>query len=100
MEAVVVVPRVDRLCGLRRDLDAQQVAEQELGAAAPAAFGDGQRGRQDRCRRMREQPVDAIRCNGELGVVVVVRVQVQAVQERREASRQPDRRPEDRGLGT
>ena len=48
-------------------------------------LGDRERGRQARCRGMGQQPVHAIGADGELRVVVVVRVHADAVRERCEA---------------
>ena len=55
--------------------------------AAPDLLGDGEGGRQRRCRRMRQEAVDAVLGDRELGVVVIVGVDPHTVGESSEARR-------------
>ena len=87
VEAGLVVPRVDRLGDLALHLDAEMVGEHHGGAARAGRLADGERGRKRRRGRMREEAVDAVRRHRELGVVVVVRMDADAVGEGREARR-------------
>ena len=87
VEAGLVVARVDRLGDLALDLDAEMVGEHDVAAVGARRLADGERGRQRRRGRMRQEAVDAVRRDGELGVVIVVGMDADAVGEGGEARR-------------
>jgi hypothetical protein len=97
VKARLVVPRIDGLGDLALHLDAQMVGEHDVGAARFRHLAHGERGGERRRGRVREQAVDAVRRHRELGVVVVVRVDADAVGEGREAGRDPQAAADDGG---
>ena len=81
MEAVLIVARRDRLRHFRFDLEADVVGQQQIFTRGVLGFRNRERGRQARCRRMRQQAIDAILRNRELRIVVVIRMHADAVRE-------------------
>ena len=85
METVVVVARVDRLGDLGLDFHRDLVGGQHVEPGAVADLAQRQRRRQRRRGGVGEQPVDAVLGDRELGVVVIVGVDRDAVGEGGEA---------------
>ena len=97
MEAFLVMARVDGLCDLAFDHDAHMVGLHQRPARGAHALGGGQRRRSRRRGGVGEQAVDPVAGHRELGVVVIVGVNGDAVGERREAGRGRHRGADHRG---
>ena len=83
MEAFLVVTRMNRLGDLALDFEAGQERLEKFRARHALPLADGERGRQRRHGRMRQQPEDAVGARGELRIVPVERVAARAVEQRR-----------------
>ena len=97
VEAGLVVARGDRLGDLALDLDAEVIGEHEVPPGGFTQLGDGEGRRQRRRGRMGEQAIDAVLGHRELGVVIVVGVDADAVGEGGEARRHLAAAADDRG---
>ena len=87
VKALLVVARQDRFGNLALDFDADLIRRHQVAAAAPVALRERQHRGQRRCRGMRQQAIDAILRDRELGVVVIVGMDRNAIGERRETGR-------------
>ena len=100
VKAALVMIRIDRLGHLALDFESGQERLDEHAAGYVEPFAERERRRQDRHRRVCQQPEHAIGRRGELGVVVVHRVTAGAVRQRRARGRRPHPlRTEHRGAG-
>ena len=87
VKAVLIVPGCHRLGDLALHFHADVIRQHQVAPGPAAGLGQGQGRREGRGARVRQQPVLAIAAHGELGVVVIVAVDADAVQEGGEARR-------------
>ncbi len=82
VKSVFIVPRCDRLGDLTLHLHADVVGQKQIPARHRFAFGQSQSRRKRRHRRVRQQTVDPVLGDRELGVIVVIGMDSNRIGER------------------